>query len=138
LRCGEERARRAVQELEDDADLRHGIERRLRKRGDHNRRVGYGRRLGWYAIARLVQPQLIVETGIHDGLGSAVLLRALQQNAAEGNDGRLLAFDIRPATSTRHSSSRPFSRTSRIGRRSSATTLMQAWRSRTCAKDMAC
>src|SRR5207302_11039577 len=83
-------------ELEDDADLRHSIERRLRKRGNHNRRVGYGRRLGWYAIARLVRPQLIVETGIHDGLGSTVLLRALQRNAEDGNDGRLLAFDIRP------------------------------------------
>ena len=48
----------------------------------------YGRRLGWYAIVRHLKPSLLVETGIHDGLGSSVLLRAIERNAAEGVDGR--------------------------------------------------
>lgn len=92
----EERVREVLRELEQDGDLRRSITRRLRSHGDRNRTAGYGRRLGWYAVARLTRPKLIVETGIHDGLGSAVLLRALQRNAADGHDGRLLAFDIRP------------------------------------------
>ena len=33
--------------------------------------------------------------GVHDGLGSAVLLRALARNADEGSDGILLSFDVR-------------------------------------------
>ena len=57
--------------------------------------MDYGRRLGWYAVLRLSKPGLVVETGVKDGLGSAVMLRALQLNAAEGADGRLLAFDNR-------------------------------------------
>jgi hypothetical protein len=38
---------------------------------------------------------LIVETGVHDGLGSAVLLSALARNFAEGYPGKLISFDIR-------------------------------------------
>src|SRR5207253_173124 len=33
-------------------------------------------------------------TGIHDGLGSVLLLQALERNASEGHDGRLISFDI--------------------------------------------
>lgn len=43
-----------------------------------------------------MKPELVIETGVHDGLGSSVLLRALDRNAAEGHEGRLVAFDIRP------------------------------------------
>ncbi len=53
----------------------------------------FGKRLGWYAIARLLKPELIVESGVHDGLGSMVLLRALEQN----DRGRLVSFDVNPA-----------------------------------------
>jgi predicted O-methyltransferase YrrM len=56
----------------------------------------FGKRLGWYAIARLRRPRLIVETGVHDGLASLLLLRALERNADEGCPGRLLSFDINP------------------------------------------
>jgi predicted O-methyltransferase YrrM len=38
---------------------------------------------------------VIVETGVHDGLGSAVLLSALKRNIADGHAGRLISFDIR-------------------------------------------
>jgi predicted O-methyltransferase YrrM len=57
----------------------------------------YGRRLGWYAIARATKPRTIVETGVHDGLGSTVLLRALERNAAEGRPGSLISFDPVPS-----------------------------------------
>ena len=56
-----------------------------------------GKRVAWYAFARLRRPALIVETGVHDGLGSLVLLRALERNAEERSPGRLVSFDINPA-----------------------------------------
>jgi hypothetical protein len=56
-----------------------------------------GRRLGWYAITRLLQPKVVMETGIHDGLGSLVFLAALHRNRQDGVDGRLVSFDIDPA-----------------------------------------
>jgi predicted O-methyltransferase YrrM len=57
----------------------------------------FGKRLGWYALARLGKPALIVETGVDDGLGSLLLLRALERNALEGAGGRLVSFDVNPA-----------------------------------------
>jgi Methyltransferase domain len=56
----------------------------------------FARRVGWYALARAAKPELIVEVGAHDGLGSLLLLRALQRNADEGGAGRLVSFDINP------------------------------------------
>lgn len=58
------------------------------------RRTPLGRRLAWYAIARVTKPRVVVETGIHDGLGSEALLRALERNAAEGSPGQLISFDL--------------------------------------------
>jgi predicted O-methyltransferase YrrM len=64
----------------------------LQKRPDRNGEPRFGRRLGWYAIVRALRPELVVETGVHDGLGSALLLRALERNGS----GRLLGFDVDP------------------------------------------
>jgi len=55
-----------------------------------------GQRRLWYALTRLLKPQLVVEAGVWYGLGSSVLLRALERNAEEGYDGSLLAFDPDP------------------------------------------
>jgi hypothetical protein len=52
--------------------------------------------VAWYAVVRALKPQLIVETGIKQGLGSLVLLAALERNAGEGGSGRLISFDIDP------------------------------------------
>lgn len=49
-----------------------------------------------YLIARLAKPRLIVETGIRSGLGSMLILRALQRNAAEGAPGELVSVDVAP------------------------------------------
>lgn len=83
-------------ELEGDRDLSGEIERRLKGRPDRNRTMPFGRRLGWYAVARIVRPRLVVETGVHDGLGSTALLRALERNAEEGSVGELISFEIDP------------------------------------------
>jgi hypothetical protein len=83
-------------EARDDPLLGAGLARRVRWRFDFKRRVRFGRRYAWYAIARVLRPEVIVETGIKDGLGSVLLLRALQRNAAEGASGRLISFDLYP------------------------------------------
>jgi predicted O-methyltransferase YrrM len=56
----------------------------------------FGKRLAWYAFTRLLKPELVVETGVHDGIGSLILLRALERNAEEGASGALLSFDVNP------------------------------------------
>jgi hypothetical protein len=85
-----------IDELTTDSELASAIGSRLAGRSDRNPSMPFGRRLGWYAIARVRRPTLIVETGVHDGLGSTVLLRALQRNAEEGSPGDLLSIDTRP------------------------------------------
>jgi predicted O-methyltransferase YrrM len=57
----------------------------------------FGRRLGWYAIARAMKPRVIVETGVHQGLGSVLLCAALKRNAGEGTPGKYYGTDINPS-----------------------------------------
>lgn len=59
-------------------------------------RPPFGKRLGWYALARALRPKLIIEVGAHDGLGAFLLLRSLERNAEEGYPGRLVSFDVNP------------------------------------------
>lgn len=54
----------------------------------------FGRRLGWYAFARALKPEVIVETGVEKGLGACVLTKALIENAKEGHPGRYYGTDI--------------------------------------------
>lgn len=54
----------------------------------------YGRRLGWYLVARIIKPRLIVETGVHDGIGAVVLTEALRRNSSEGGPGIYRGTDI--------------------------------------------
>jgi Methyltransferase domain len=83
-------------ETEEDPELNERLHQRLRRRRDRKRTPLFGRRLGWYAIARILKPSAIVETGIHDGLGSLLLLRALERNANDGRHGQLISVDVNP------------------------------------------
>jgi predicted O-methyltransferase YrrM len=56
----------------------------------------FGKRLGWYAMARCLKPAVIVETGIDKGLGSVLLCAALLRNAEEGYPGQYYGTDINP------------------------------------------
>lgn len=56
----------------------------------------YGRRLGWYIVTRLTRPKLVVETGVHDGIGAVILTEALRRNADEGAAGSYRGTDIDP------------------------------------------
>lgn len=58
--------------------------------------VRFGKRLGWYAIARVMKPKVIIETGIDKGLGSILLSSAVLRNRAEGYPGAFYGTDINP------------------------------------------
>jgi predicted O-methyltransferase YrrM len=96
--CDEATARALVQEPSQDVELAS----RLRAAtADHwlwsKRAPPFGKRLGWYALARAHRPQRVIEIGAHDGLGSMLLLRALELNQREGHPGALTSFDVNPA-----------------------------------------
>jgi len=85
---------RYARELEDDSAFRAELTSLLREHGGRKPRPQYGRRTGWYCIVRALRPRLVVEAGVHDGLGSAVFLQALERNRHEGDNGRLIGIDI--------------------------------------------
>lgn len=97
--CGLAAAQGYIAELTGDAALVEHVNRAtltspLRDRADLN--CGYGRRLGWYALARALKPRVVVETGVEKGLGSCVLAAALLRNRAAGAPGRYYGTDIDP------------------------------------------
>jgi predicted O-methyltransferase YrrM len=59
--------------------------------------VRLARRVGWYAIIRIVKPRLVIETGVDKGLGSCVIASALLRNKAEGFEGKYYGTDINPS-----------------------------------------
>ncbi|HET6868955.1 MAG TPA: class I SAM-dependent methyltransferase [Solirubrobacteraceae bacterium] len=97
-RCEEADARALVQEPSHDVELAE----RLRTATAHHwlwtkSSPPFGKRLGWYALARALRPRRVIEIGAHDGLGSMLLLRALELNQREGFPGTLVSFDVNPA-----------------------------------------
>jgi predicted O-methyltransferase YrrM len=88
-----------IRELHQDAQLKRTVVERVTQLG---RSTGmdpvarFGRRVGWYALARALKPSVIVETGVEKGLGALVLSAALLRNAQEGHPGRYYGTDIDP------------------------------------------
>jgi predicted O-methyltransferase YrrM len=83
-------------EIRTDAALAERLQRKLSTRRNRRRIPIFGRRVGWYCVVRVRRPKLVVETGVADGLGSALLLRAIQRNAREGHPGHVVGIDIDP------------------------------------------
>jgi hypothetical protein len=94
LGASREDLHRYIAETRTDPELNERLAHHLRWRFDVKHRPALGNRLAWYLIARALKPELIVETGIYQGLGSLALLRALARNAAEGSPGELMSFDV--------------------------------------------
>ena len=94
-----EQAREYIREIQEDQELKNHV-LRVASSATHyidiDRNFDFGRRLGWYAIARAMKPKVIVETGVEQGLGSLVLTAALKRNAAEGAPGIYRGTDINP------------------------------------------
>ena len=93
-------ARKAQQYLDEilsDHDLRDNIAERVSNGGhgfEADKEARYGRRIGWYAIVRILKPAVVVETGTDKGLGSCVLASALLRNRQEGFPGTLHTIDV--------------------------------------------
>jgi hypothetical protein len=83
-----------LRELENDRELRAMLAAKLTAHPYREREPRYGYRRILYAIARIARPGVVAEVGTHDGLGAAVLARALQRNGADGAPGCLLTFDL--------------------------------------------
>jgi hypothetical protein len=60
--------------------------------GRFKRPARFGRRVGWYALIRATRPAVVVEAGVHDGLGACAILSALAKN----DHGKLIGMDIQP------------------------------------------
>ena len=84
------------EELEQDESLRDHIKAGLITYGQNFTEIQYGRRLGWYALIRELKPNLVIETGVHQGVGACVIAAALLKNKSEGYSGRYLGTDIDP------------------------------------------
>jgi predicted O-methyltransferase YrrM len=85
-----------MRELDEDAQLAGEMTKRLSS--NPRRRIcakepHWARRRGWYALVRAAQPDHIVETGTHLGLGSCAIAAALLRNG----HGRLTTIDVDPA-----------------------------------------
>jgi hypothetical protein len=87
-----------LDELEADEELRGALAAGLRTRPNRWDSPRYAKRCAYYALIRLGRSRLVVETGTHDGLGTSVMARALQRNAAEdgGEAGLVFTFDTNP------------------------------------------
>lgn len=83
-------------ETRTDPELNASLRRHIRWRMEAKRRMPLGSRLAWYVATRALKPELVAETGIHMGLGSLTLLRALQRNREDGHPGELISFDVNP------------------------------------------
>jgi predicted O-methyltransferase YrrM len=86
---------RYIEEIRTDDWLKKLILKNL-KSSDYPKdtKVEFARRIGWYAIARAIKPKVIVETGVHNGVGACVLTRALMKNSEEGILGEYFGTDI--------------------------------------------
>lgn len=85
-----------MHELEQDLFLINHVLKNSEGVQNADRKVLFGRRIGWYVITRILKPELTVETGVEKGLGACVLTSALKRNAAEGFPGKYIGTDINP------------------------------------------
>jgi predicted O-methyltransferase YrrM len=85
-----------LRELRADEALLDELREGLRDSPRRNPEPLLGKRRLLYCLLRAERPGVVVESGVHDGIGSSVLLRALERNEAEGDPGRLVALDLNP------------------------------------------
>lgn len=57
-----------------------------------------GRRIGWYAVVRILKPKVIFESGVFEGLGAAVVIAAIKRNQSEGFPAEYIGTDITPGS----------------------------------------
>ena len=100
LNVDHRRVNEYLDEIIKDSDLKEHIADRVaagNRRFETDPEARYGRRIGWYAIVRILKPEVVIESGIDKGLGSCVLAAALLRNQKEGFPGKLYAIDVDPS-----------------------------------------
>lgn len=83
------------EELDNDNEFKNELRTNLKKsrvKGVTSLNFSFGRRYAWYAIVRILQPAIVIETGTDKGLGSAILSQALRKNGS----GKLYTIDTNP------------------------------------------
>jgi predicted O-methyltransferase YrrM len=91
--------RKYLNEIQDDVEFKSHMASLLPKHPDRYRtdpEPHIGRRMVWYAIVRAVKPEVVVETGVDQGMGAVVLCAALKRNTSEGHAGQYFGTDINP------------------------------------------
>lgn len=87
--------RNYILELDTDKVLHKHIATYLKQNSSTlDSKVAFGRREGWYVITRALKPRVVVETGVHHGVGACLLASALIRNREEGFDGRYIGTEI--------------------------------------------
>lgn len=84
-----------IHEIESDEALKSHVIRMTLHGPDRafaDNRADFSKRIGWYAMARVLKPDVVVETGVDKGLGSVVLCAALLRNGK----GRFYGTDKNP------------------------------------------
>jgi len=89
-----------INEVLADRELRNYFDARMAgyhgQKSPQSVKSPFGRRMGWYAVARALKPRVIVETGVERGHGALLLCAALMKNEREGFPGRYYGTDIDP------------------------------------------
>lgn len=88
-----------LKEVEGDTKLKKHIKRSHKESSKKNmsdKKAKYARRIGWYAMIRIIKPKVVVETGVDKGLGSCIIASALEKNSKEGYPGKYYGTDINP------------------------------------------
>ena len=89
--------RRYIDEIHLNEQLQFELTRQIEFDGTRRLNpISFGRRIGWYALIRMLKPRLVVETGVHQGVGACVISEALQKNAIDGHVGRYVGTEINP------------------------------------------
>jgi len=85
-------------ELGNDLDLKSHIADRVTRQLDFSIdwEARLGQRMGWYAFARALKPETVVEIRTGNGLGACLVTAALKRNAAEGFPGCYHGVDSVP------------------------------------------
>ncbi len=96
LDCDEALVDKIIKEPNENSELKKQIIKKITDSGKEIMDINFhfGRRIGWYVIARIFKPRIIIETGVDKGLGSTLLCSALEKNESEGYDGKYYGTDI--------------------------------------------
>lgn len=86
-----------VEELLSDQELARIVRSRTMWRPQYKWRPPLGRHIVAYCAIRTLRPDQTVELGVRHGLGTLVMLRALELNEQQGSPGFLLSVDCDPS-----------------------------------------